>query len=162
MLCDECHKNEATYHSIKKINGSVTERHLCSECQRKTVGEGIAFPSLGGLFSGFNTMFSALPAHKTLRCSKCGTTADSFLQSGFVGCAQCYADMESVINPVISRVQGAERHTGKAPIGREKDPNAEYAVLKARLDKAMDEKNYDEIAVLCDRIRALRGDNYGE
>ena len=30
MLCDECGKNEATFHSIKKINGVTTERHLCA------------------------------------------------------------------------------------------------------------------------------------
>ena len=30
--CENCGKNEATFHYTSNINGNVTEKHLCSEC----------------------------------------------------------------------------------------------------------------------------------
>ena len=32
MLCDHCHKNEATIHMTNIINNQKTEQHLCSAC----------------------------------------------------------------------------------------------------------------------------------
>jgi protein arginine kinase activator len=156
MLCDECKKNQATYHSIKKINGETSERHLCGECQQKYAGGG--FSSLSGLFSGFNTMFSEPPRRKTIQCSKCGTTAEQFLKTGFVGCSNCYTDLDEIITPVIKRVQGDVQHTGKMPLGRGADHGAEYARIKKQLDKAVEEQNFEEAMILRDRMRALRGE----
>ena len=34
MKCEKCNKNEATFHSVKNINGKVSEKHLCSECAK--------------------------------------------------------------------------------------------------------------------------------
>ena len=53
MLCDECGKNKATFHSIEKINGVTNERHLCSECQKKYGGSIMKMSGLGSLFGGF-------------------------------------------------------------------------------------------------------------
>ncbi len=35
MKCEKCNKNEATFHSVKNINGKVSEKHLCNECAKE-------------------------------------------------------------------------------------------------------------------------------
>jgi protein arginine kinase activator len=54
MKCENCGKNETTFHYTSNINGTVTERHLCSECAAKlgytdTTGGGM----LGNILRGF-------------------------------------------------------------------------------------------------------------
>ena len=32
MICDHCHKNEATIHMTNIVNNQKTEQHLCGTC----------------------------------------------------------------------------------------------------------------------------------
>ena len=32
MLCERCHKKEATVHYVQIVNGQKTESHLCAAC----------------------------------------------------------------------------------------------------------------------------------
>ncbi|MDR1217279.1 MAG: UvrB/UvrC motif-containing protein [Oscillospiraceae bacterium] len=71
MKCENCGKNETTFHYTSNINGTVTERHLCSECAAKLgytdaltgggmlgsilrdfLGDGSGAAPLGGLMGG--------------------------------------------------------------------------------------------------------------
>jgi len=36
MKCQECGKNEVSFHYSSNVNGSVTETHLCSDCAAKS------------------------------------------------------------------------------------------------------------------------------
>ena len=159
MLCDDCKKNQATYHSIKKINCVSTEKHLCYECHMKQAEKDMGFSDIGELFSGFKNLFG-LPTHRSVaRCSKCGTTADEFLDTGFVGCPNCYNDLSSVIMPVVSKVQNDTRHVGKTPDGGNKgnEAAAEYEELRRQLDLAIESERYEDASVIRDRMRNLRG-----
>lgn len=156
MLCDECKKNQATYHSIKKINGVSTEKHLCHECHLKQVEREVGFSDIGELFSGFKSFFD-LPSHRNVaRCSACGTTADEFLETGFVGCPNCYSELSAVVMPVISKVQSDTKHTGKVPREKQSDAAGEYEKLRRQLDKALELEHYEQAAVIRDRMRSLR------
>lgn len=157
MLCDDCKKNEATYHSIKKINGVSTEKHLCYECHIKQAEKDMGFSDLGELFSGFKSLFG-LPTHRSVaRCGVCGTTADEFLETGFVGCPNCYDELSSVIMPVVSKVQNDTRHIGKCPVGRGKNSSAEYAELRRQLESAIEAERYEDASMIRDKMRSLRG-----
>ena len=161
MLCDECKKNQATYHTIKKINGITSERHLCYECHIKEAEKNIAFTSAGELFSGFKDLFYQKPQRSTYRCSVCGTSADEFLETGFVGCPNCYKDLSAVIMPVVSKVQSNDtRHVGKSPYGggEEDDASIQYASLQRELQKAVEEERYEDASIIRDKMRALRGE----
>ena len=53
MLCQRCHKNEATVHIKNNINGNVTEMMLCRDCaEKENITSFFQFPS-DNLFSGF-------------------------------------------------------------------------------------------------------------
>lgn len=161
MLCDECKKNQATYHSIKKINGVTTEKHLCYECHMKQAEKELPF-GVDGLFSGFKNLFS-MPTHRAAyRCSVCGTTSDEFLETGFVGCQNCYKDLSAVIMPVVSKVQNDTHHVGKSPYGigssSENDISAEYATLQRQLRQAVEDERYEDASVIRDKMRVLRSE----
>ena len=168
MLCDDCGEREATFNSIKKINGHVQESHLCSECFHKrggTFGGGIfgGFPdpwNLGGLMSGLNGFFNptrALPNDDYI-CPSCGTTGDEFLKSGYVGCADCYKEFAPIIMPVIKRMQGDVIHLGKSPNGIENSVSDEYARLTRELQRAKDSEDFERAQEIKERIEKLKGE----
>lgn len=163
MLCDECGKREATFHSIKKINGVTTEKHLCSECQKKhgssLMQEGlIKMSGFGNLFGGLSDFFDEprLGKREEYICSACGTTGDEFLNTGFVGCSECYKEFAPIIMPVIRRMQGDVSHVGKVPLGVENSVSAEYERLKKELEKAIELEEYEQASIIRDRMRQLK------
>lgn len=163
MICDECGKNPATFHSIKKINGQTTERHLCAECQKK-LGSSIMnmkMPDFGSLFSGFGSFFDEPRIdrrHDEYICSACGTTGEEFLRTGFVGCSECYKDLAPVLMPVVRKMQGDVSHVGKVPAGVENSVSIEYERLKKELQKAIELEEYEQASIIRDRMRQLKGE----
>lgn len=45
------------------------------------------------------------------RCTKCGTTANEILETGFVGCEKCY-EMPS-IKKAVDKMYGGKKHKAK-------------------------------------------------
>lgn len=159
MVCDECKKNQATYHSITKINGVTTEKHLCPACYRKASSGELKFTDIGGLFSGFKSFFE--PPKKrisAISCKDCGTTAEEFLETGFLGCSACYRNMSEAVGPVIKNVQSSDRHIGKRPLGAEPGKKTEYERLSEELKKAVDAENYEKALEIRDKMRSLKED----
>lgn len=161
MLCDECGQREATFHSIKKINGQTTERHLCAECQKKHGSSFMKMPDFGDLFGGFGSLFGepriAAPRDEYI-CPSCGTTGDEFLQTGYVGCADCYKEFAPILMPVVRKMQGDVSHVGKVPTGVENSVSAEYERLKKELQKAIETEEYEQAGIIRDRMRQLKGE----
>src|SRR5699024_8327281 len=65
MLCQNCHKNEATIHLYTSVNGQRTEINLCQNCYQKLrnqANEGMnnMAQNPNGGFSSFEDLFNAL------------------------------------------------------------------------------------------------------
>jgi len=64
MLCQNCHKNEATIHLYTSVNGQRTEINLCQDCYqrlRNQANEGINNMAQNpNGFSSFEDLFNAL------------------------------------------------------------------------------------------------------
>ena len=54
-------------------------------------------------------------SHPVKTCKRCLTTLDSFLNSGFVGCSECYNTFYSYLREFALDVHGRSAHTGKIP-----------------------------------------------
>ncbi len=94
MLCAKCKKNQAakTYELVK--NGVKETVYYCLEC--------------------YHNDFVCVETETTLSsCPYCGTSAAQFKKSGLVGCAQCYDALAHVVFPVVTKMQGGEKHRGK-------------------------------------------------
>lgn len=52
---------------------------------------------------------------KITQCNVCGTSLDSILQSGYVGCVNCYKVFSKEISELVNNIQGKNVHVGKVP-----------------------------------------------
>lgn len=166
MLCQKCGKNEATTHYKQIINGKKTEMHLCSECAAKMNIAG-TFPSLlSDMFFGedFGLIDQA--------CSQCGTTLSQIKNYGKVGCGNCYDTFMDALLPYITKIHGADEHISevdrilaegaKKELKEEKTAetkkDSESEKLQKQLKEAIKNENYEEAAIIRDKIKALKED----
>ena len=122
MLCDNCGKREANVRYSENINGKVRELNLCEECSQK-LGIGhmdFSMPmDFSNFFGDFMEKFAKpewmplLNEVKTLTCDNCGYTFDDIVNTGKLGCGNCYDVFEAKLDPIIKRIQGANQHVGR-------------------------------------------------
>lgn len=167
MLCEVCHKNEANVHIKKIINGEKKELHVCEKCAKEVEGLDInadmdfispfSFQNiLSGIMDYIGTTYPDMRSSE-LTCKNCGTTYSEFKETGLLGCSECYKNFSSMIQPVISRVQGNVVHNGKIPkeSGKQIIERNRINDLKAELKKAVETEEYEKAAKLRDELRAI-------
>ncbi|NLZ48125.1 MAG: excinuclease [Clostridiales bacterium] len=168
MYCDKCKTNIATVHIVKVINGVKQEFNLCQDCAKESkeidLGESLSFHNsfsfqniLSGLMDYFDQSHRTSTAREAM-CPTCGTTYGEFKKTGVLGCNNCYSYFNSVIMPVVRRVQGNVEHTGKIPVRAGKDILGKRRLnhLKEELQKAILMEEYERAAELRDKIRELQ------
>lgn len=143
MMCDNCGKRNANIRYSENINGRKKELNLCEECSKKLgIGQmDFSMPiDFSSFFGGFMDDFGAsefmpmLKEIKTLKCNSCGYTFDNIVDTAKLGCKDCYDVFEDRLDPIIKRIQGANRHVGR--IGK---------IVDNKIDNKMNIKNNDEI-----------------
>lgn len=180
MLCQNCEKNEATTHIKQIINGEMTETHLCRDCARVLGGGDMLSEfnfSLSDLFGGFfGDMLPAAGRGASVRCPKCGSSFDDIVNTGRLGCAQCYDVFYEKLTPSLQRLHGKLRHTGKvgqavkgetaksepkpavpALTAQTGSDELRLASLQKQMDEAVKEQNFELAASLRDEIKAIKG-----
>ena len=85
-----------------------------------------------------------------------------------VGCADCYDKFFDKLLPSIQRIHGRTRHVGSVPVtvtettasAQSKPETAEdrIAALEAEMKKAIEAQNFEQAAVLRDKIKELKED----
>lgn len=166
MKCQNCGANNANTHIKTIINGEFKEYDLCSECAKK-MGYTNVFSDMENEFSSFLGSFfgNALPARtQATRCEFCGSTYSEIAKSGHVGCAHCYDVFEQQLMPSIRRMHGNTTHCGKNSAFSDEEKNNKTSEdakqqkidkLKAELNKAVEQQNFEEAARLRDEIKEL-------
>ncbi len=185
MLCDNCGKRQANVRYSENINGKIKELNLCEECSRKLginskmdFSMPIDFSSFFGEFMEdfatpeFMPLFDEI---KELQCDQCGYTFDDIVNTGKLGCGNCYDVFESRLDPIIKRIQGANSHVGrigkvldnkieqkmadKTSENKEQKPEKEtqkeneIEKLEEQLKQAIKEERYEDAAKIRDEIK---------
>lgn len=182
MLCENCGKREANVRYSENINGVKKEMNLCEECSKRlgvTDQMDFRMPSLdfSNFFGSFLEDFASIPNFmplfdqvKDVKCESCGYTFNDIVSSGRYGCANCYDVFEDRMDPILKKLQGANRHTGR--LGKISDNNVKFdkaseksdektkvndekARLEQELKKAIKEERYEEAAKLRDEIKKM-------
>ena len=176
MLCQNCNQNEATTHIKRVVNGEAEEHHLCAECAKKLGYDhflddfSLSIPNFFSSF--FHDTMPALKGAGAAHCETCGSSFEDIVRSGMVGCADCYDKFFDRLLPSIQRIHGRARHAGKTPhytvVPDEKGEQAppektqtaeqQIAALQQEMQKAIDSQNFEQAAVLRDKIKELKGD----
>ncbi len=174
MLCENCGQRPATIHQTIISDGNKTETHFCEVCAReKGVPDMLAqgnfsFPNLSihqllSSFLGqdpFGGTAVAPKAQAEPRCTRCGMAYSEFAETGRLGCAQCYDDLDLHLAPLIKRIHGTLQHAGKAPkrTGGVLRKRRDLAGLRQELTLLVGQEKYEEAARLRDRIRELEAE----
>jgi protein arginine kinase activator len=164
MLCEDCHKKEATVRVTRETDQEKVDLHLCKECAEKrgfrNPLEGVPFP-LAEFLSGMLTQSKAKKPEKSTeeRCSVCGMSFSDFSKVGRLGCGNCYLTFRGQLNDLLRKVHGSTTHRGKSPHSG-KDvmrPLWEESKLHEELKKAIQDEDFEKAAELRDRIKTLAG-----
>ena len=159
MLCEKCGKNNATTHIKTVVNGVVREQNLCSHCAAEEGYTGIGHNSLAGMLASMlGEVSSPYLASTETKCPVCGASFSDIAQTGKVGCAECYKTFKNELLPYLKRVHGSIKHSGKIPSRAPlmvKPETETVDSLKLELNRLVSEENYEQAAVIRDKIRKL-------
>lgn len=165
MKCNHCGKNEANTHYKRVINGKKEEMYLCEECAKELgVMNDFSFePFSMDTFFG-NLLGAGAAALNSIagvdRCTYCGSSFNDIVNSGKVGCANCYDRFESKLNPSIEKLHGRTRHVGKSVSYTVEEDEKQESVdeltkLKEEMKLAIKEQRFEDAAVIRDKIKNL-------
>ena len=161
MKCTLCNKNDASVFYREIINGNEKKYALCPDCAAKKE-MGVYGTSLfeKSLFDNF----FAMPAHngkkqEEKRCSLCASTFKDLQKMGKAGCPVCYETFERELSQTLGRLHGDSTHKGMIPerLKTCETPEDKLSQLEKELRVAISEENYEEAAILRDRIREMKG-----
>lgn len=163
MLCDICHKNDATVHLTEIINNNVTKLHLCEQCAREKSTEMEEHFGLADLLSGLADLVPVadekekIAAETSLKCPACDFTFQNFRKMGRLGCPKCYDTFKLQLSPLLRKIHGSDAHIGKMPVKKEtaRGKTALLSELKSKLEAAIGAEEFEEAARLRDQIKVL-------
>ena len=178
MKCEICKKNEATVHLTEIINDQTTELHICQECAKAKGAQMQQNFGIADFLSGLVDLPSGVNKNKeriSLKCESCGMTYANFKKLGRFGCENCYESFKRVLGPLLKKIHGTTRHAGKEPkeitspskghgkkFVKAKTEIEKLNELKRRLDRAIKQEEFEEAAILRDKIRAMENKNEAE
>ena len=155
MLCQNCHKNEATIHVQEIVNGHVKSFHLCETCAAKKNGESddpeefnlaeVLFDIAGKVANAAASSAQKKDAdddsgsglEPDVVCPKCGWTLRQFRKTAYLGCPDCYKVFSVLVDGILKNMHRGVRHLGKIPLsaGTEKCKSHELLLLKREIDR---------------------------
>jgi len=79
------------------------------------------------------------------------------MNTGYLGCSECYSQFLPMLRPLIARIHGHAKHTGKVPAraGKAVRFRKELESLRDELRTMIEAEEYEKAALVRDRIRDL-------
>lgn len=167
MKCSHCGREGVVAEMMIKNGNNIEKIYLCHECQKK-YGPNLEISGINnminklfggsalGLLSNLNS-FVDVPT-RVVVCPDCKTTSDEFLKTGFVGCPRCYRVFEPLIAQTVKKIQQADRHIGKTPLGAV-DNNTEISRLRSEIIAAMNGGDFTRMKELSAQLEKLQQGN---
>ena len=165
MMCEDCGIRPAKFHLMTIINGDRVERNLCPACMARHQKQlpGLDFSNLAGILNSILENKTAAEqesrdsTYDDLVCEQCGMTYGEFQKCGMLGCAACYQAFKTPMAALLQRVHGNTQHAGRVPGGVRSGTSIRMNIdrLKQKLQKAIQDEEYEQAAKLRDAIRAL-------
>lgn len=157
-LCDGkgCDK-VAVVHVTQVVNGKASHHHLCRSCaEAKGISASTGFVADVPTFLaqlGVGDVGSQEVGEEP--CSFCGLTFARFKDTGRLGCPHCYTSYEPGIRRLLERIHGSTQHVGKVylpPDPAAADLDRRRALLRSRLQRAVEAEDFERAATLRDQI----------
>ena len=164
MKCQSCGKKEATVRYKENINGKKQEIFLCEGCADK-----MGFSDFSSIFSPmFATFPNIFEIEEEKRCEKCGYTLEDYSKTGVFGCEHCYNTFSDTLDELFLKIHGKNRHiesknkkdskekVKKTSLDESDNKENEIRRLEFKLKEMIETENYEEAAVIRDKIKELK------
>ena len=153
MKCDGGGRREAAAMITMIVNGKNSVRRVCRECVRKL--------QRGDAYAAQMAILSTVDApEREAYCPVCGASWEQVRKSGRMGCATCYQAFDTLVQPLMVRMNGipqqhAADETGHAPEAPANEKQARINKLREEMFAAVNAEEYERAAQLRDQIRLL-------
>jgi len=158
MLCCVCKEKPATVHLTEIKGDKVQKVDLCEACA-KSKGVNDSSFALADLLLGLGASqeIDQSAGGAELKCATCGFTQADFKKSGRLGCPECYKTFMEGLEGLLKSMHKGTRHTGKVPeaLRRTRETADRMKTLQKKLNKAIEEENFEQAAALRDEIKRM-------
>ncbi len=154
MKCQFCQNNKASVDVKQVINGVVKEFSVCSSCAEKA---GINSPlSITDFLFGMDLspLSQARENMDDRICDGCGMRSSDFNETSRLGCEQCYDTFAEELAPILEDMHKGTEHVGKVP--KSEKTRADVRSLSRKLERAVDEQEFEFAAELRDQIAEIK------
>ncbi len=160
MLCCICKEKEAKVHLTQIVHDKMQKVDLCEQCAKeKGVNDPAGF-SLADLLLGLGASqeMEQVPGGADLKCPHCGFTQADFKKAGRLGCSDCYTTFAEGLEGLLKSMHKGIKHMGKVPqhLQQSRDLTDKLKSLQKKLDKAVEEEDFEQAAVVRDEIKTTR------
>jgi len=160
MLCCVCKEKPASVHLTEIKGDKVQKVDLCEACAKNKGVNDSSF-ALADLLLGLGASqeIDQSAGGAELKCASCGFTQADFKKSGRLGCPECYKTFVEGLEGLLKSMHKATRHAGKVPEGlrRTRETADRMKTLQKKLNKAIEEENFEQAAALRDEIKKMPG-----
>jgi protein arginine kinase activator len=159
MMCCVCKEKKATVHLTQITGDKMQKVDLCEDCAKhKGVNDPAGF-SLADLLLGLGASqeLEQAAGGAEVKCPKCGFTQADFKKAGRLGCAECYTTFAEGLESLLKTMHKGTKHAGKVPqaLLQSRDQAERLKVLRKKLDKAVEDENFEQAALLRDEIKQI-------
>lgn len=162
MICDNCGDNNAIMHIRQVVGNEDVALNLCEKCARENgfeMGKNnpVNIAALLDRLRNIKKKGDREDPDLNVACPFCSTTLSEVKKSLNVGCSRCYDSFSDYISSFLApgSVTPVSARARRNPV-REIISEEDYRKsLEKKLEKAVSEEDYEEAAVLRDKIRAL-------
>ncbi len=165
MLCEYCNLKPATVILKQNIDGEMKTVHICRDCAQ-SLGVTLDKINVGEVMNDMDSFFASMFGKKssstskpgTNACDFCGMTLTELQKTGKAGCANCYNVFADVMDNAIRRIHASSTHCGKVPasVDGQMSVTRKIEELKAKLNVAVQNEEYEIAATIRDEIKALQ------
>ncbi len=160
--CDLCGEHEACVVVKQMDEGQIRELSVCQDCA-DLCEVNVPAKLIDLLLEGTKVLVGAdeetephtRPEHEQgggeSRCPACRMRVSHFRKTGRLGCATCYETWQGLVDPMLFGMHRSLQYMGKAP----QEPAVDPARLRGKLALAIADEDYEQAAVLRDRLRAM-------
>lgn len=155
MKCEICQQNEASVHFKQVQEGEARELYVCEQCASQNGFDPGSPMALTDFLFGVGVQADPVLPESSKKCNSCGLDWKEFNKKSRLGCPSCYDDFATELAPMLESMHKGARHVGKVPSNAVMD--VELESLQAALDKAVGLEDFEEAAILRDRMREISG-----
>lgn len=157
MMCQLCGERVATVCLNIDINGVKCKQYICEECAEKhRLKEDVSPAAILRIVKEIKRTEDnggECPVDaKESKCSNCGMLYSEFLDKNALGCEHCYDEFADMLEPIIKAISKNKEEPARGTV----NINSELLKLQLQLKRAVEAENYEEAAILRDKIIGIR------